>query len=182
MEEITPEHASGCAQRLARAVYPIIGDRSIRSVTRADCDDVMRKIPIAKGRKELSRSTRRQYALLMTRVFGLAELAGYVERSPLPRSWAPRPGPDKRFPIMYPSEDRTFLADTKIPLCLRMYFGFLHREGSRRSEGADVQARDLDMAHQTIALDENKTDHPRFWKLSPGWRKRSKRGSLFVAT
>jgi hypothetical protein len=77
-------------------------------------------------------------------------------------------GIDKRFPIMYPSEDRTFLGTTTIPLWARVYFGFLHREGARRGEGVAMQRRDLDLKHQTVDLDANKTDHPRFWKLSPG--------------
>jgi integrase len=168
VEEITQEHRDGSAARLTRAVYPVIGDRPIAELTRADCDAVMRQIPVVKGRKELSRSTRRQYALLMTRIFGLAELAGYIERSPLPRGWAPRPNDDKRFPIMYPAEDRAFLGTTTIPLWARLYFGYLHREGGRRSEAVALRRGAIDSAHQTVTLDVNKTDHSRPWKLAPG--------------
>lgn len=170
VKPITPEHASGCAQRLARAIYPHIGHRPIKDLTRADCDAVLRQLPRNPKAKdgELSDTTIRQYALLMTRIFGLAELAGYIERSPLPRGWAGAPSPAKRFPIMYPAEDRQFLATTTIPLWARMYFGFLHREGSRRGEGVALQRGDIDLAHGTVNLDENKTDHPRWWKLSPG--------------
>jgi integrase len=170
VKQITKAHADGCAQRLARAVYPKIGDRPIASVTRADCDAVLRELPPNPKAKngELSDSTIRQYALLMTRVFSLAELAGYVERSPLPRGWAGAPSPEKRFPILYPSEDRALLGCTTIPLWARLLFGFLHREGSRRSEGVAMQRTDVDLVHETVNLDENKTDNPRYWKLSPG--------------
>ncbi len=170
VKPITQEHADGCAQRLARAIYPKLGARPIASITRADCDAVLRDLPRnAKAKSgELSDSTVRQYALLMTRVFGLAELAGYVERSPLPRGWAGAPSPEKRFPILYPFEDRTLLACTTVPLWARLYFGFLHREGSRRGEGVALQRADVDTEHATVNLDENKTDHPRWWKLSPG--------------
>src|SRR5690606_26206795 len=157
--------------------------KPIAAVTRADCEDVMRRLPVPKGKTELSRSTRRQYAGLMNRILNLAELAGYVERNPLPRGWLPKPGPKKRFPILYASEDRALLGCAEVPLCLRAYFGFLHREGMRRSEAALLQWRDLDLDHETIALDENKTDHPRWWKLAPGvaaalktWRDQRKAG------
>jgi integrase len=164
------EHADGCAARLAKAVYPHIGDRPIGSITAEDCNAILRKLPKNPKAKDgaLSDSTIRQYALLMTRIFALAELAGYVPRSPLPRSWAGAPSAEKRFPIMYPAEDRQFLECTTIPLGVRIYCGFLHREGSRKTEGVDLQRSDVDLAHGTVNLDENKTDHPRWWKLSPG--------------
>ncbi len=158
-------------QRLDKAVYPVIGDKPIRLVTRSDCDDVMRKLPAPKskdGTRELSRSTRRQYAGLMNRILNLAELAGYIDRNPLPRGWLPKPAPKKRFPILYPSEDVALLACTRVPFGFRLFYGFLHREGVRRAEAADLQWKDLDLENETIALDENKTDHPRWWKLSPG--------------
>ncbi len=168
VKPITSEHASGCAQRLERAIYPLIGSRPIGELTRGDCDAVLRQLPANPKGGDLSDSTIRQYALLMTRIFGLAELAGHVDRSPLPRGWAGAPSPEKRFPILYPTEDRALLGATKIPLWARLYFGFLHREGCRRGEGVAMQCADVDLVHGTLSLDENKTDHPRFWKLAPG--------------
>jgi len=38
----------------------------------------------------------------------------------------------------------------------------------RRTEAAELRFKDIDLDHETIALDENKTDNPRWWKLSPG--------------
>jgi integrase len=150
-------------QRLDKAVYPMIGDKPIRLVTRADCDGVMRKLP-----EGLARGTRRQYAGLMNRILNLAELAGYIERNPLPRGWLPKPGPKKRFPILFVDEDTRLLACTVVPFTFRLLYGFLHREGMRRSEAAGLQWKDLDFDNETISLDDNKTDHARWWKLSPG--------------
>ena len=155
-------------QRLEKAIYPHIGHKLIRLVTRADCDDVMRRLPPPKGRDEMDRETRRQYAGLMNRILNLAELAGYIERNPLPRGWLPKPGPKKRFPILYPSEDAALLRCQKVWVGYRLFYGFLHREGMRRSEAAQLQLSDIDLDHEVVTLDENKTNHPRWWRLSPG--------------
>ena len=81
---------------------------------------------------------RRQYAGLIYRVLNLAELAGYIERNPLPRAVASKRGRAKRFPILYPNEDTALLACVDIPLCYRMLWGYLHREGSRRNEAVEA--------------------------------------------
>jgi len=182
VNKLSPEFLETVKQRLDKGIYPVIGDEPVTTLNRSMCDEVMRRLPIPKGKTELSRETRRQYAGLIHRVLNLAELAGYIDRNPLPRGWLPKVGAKKRFPILYPSEDRTLLAwnDDKaraegatgkhpgIPLAYRVFYGFLHREGMRRSEAALLQWRDLDLEHGTVNLDENKTDHPRWWKLAPG--------------
>ncbi len=155
-------------QRLDKGILPVIGNVRVTEITRAHCDDVMRKLPIPKGKTELSRETRRQYAGLVNRVLNLAELAGYIDRNPLPRGWLPKVGPQKRFPVLYPEEDRTLLACEEVPLAYRVLYGFLHREGMRRGEAAALQWSDLDLDNETVSLDENKTDHPRWWRLSEG--------------
>lgn len=168
VEKLTGNYFDTVKARLRKGVCPLLGNHPVSEITRAECDLVMGQLPVPKGKKELSRETRRQYAALVNRVLNLAELAGYIDRNPLPRGWLPKSGPKKRFPIMYPTEDRTFLATTAIPLWARLYCGVLHREGPRKGEGIAFQRRDIDIDHQTVNLDENKTDHPRFWKLAPG--------------
>jgi integrase len=153
--------------RLKRTILPILGPKPLNQVTRADCDAVMASLPTTQGR-ELSRTTRRAYASLVHRILNLAELAGYVERNPLPKGWVPKAAPRPRYPILYPSEDAQLLAAKKVPIGFRLLFGFLHREGMRRGEAVALQFKEIDFEHETIALDENKTDHPRWWKLSPG--------------
>jgi integrase len=165
--------------RLEKSIYPLIGAKRLDAITRADCDLVMRNLPTPKVKdgkpRELSRTTRRQYAGIMNRILNLAELAGYIERNPLPRGWLPKAAPRKRFPILYATEDQTLLACTKVWIGLRLFYGFLHREGMRRSEATALQVMDVDLEHETIALDENKTNHPRWWKLSPGTARALKR-------
>lgn len=38
----------------------------------------------------------------------------------------------------------------------------------RRGEAAALQWRELDLDHEVVRLDENKTDSPRWWRLGPG--------------
>lgn len=72
-------------------------------------------------------STRRHYATLVNRVLNLAELAGHIERNPLPRGWLPKPSAKKRFPVLYPREDSRLLACQAVPRAHRVLYGFLHR-------------------------------------------------------
>lgn len=38
----------------------------------------------------------------------------------------------------------------------------------RRSEAVAFTWREIDLQHGVVRLDENKTDHSRWWKMSPG--------------
>src|SRR5690606_16058405 len=109
-------HLETIRARVTKPCFDPIRDVPVNLVTRGLRDEVMRHLPVPPGRPEMSASTRRQYALTITRVLNLAELAGYLERSPIPRGWLPSTGPRKRFPILYPSEDTTLLACRKVPL------------------------------------------------------------------
>jgi integrase len=165
--------------RIERHIYPVLGDLPIREVTRANCDDVMRRLP------ETLKS-RRHVAALVNRILNLAELAGYIDRNPLPRGWLPKPLPKKLWAVLYPKEDRALLAAVPsegkpgVPLCYRVLYGFLHREGMRKGEALALRWRDLDLENGVVELDKNKTDHARGWPLDPGvaealkaWRKLS---------
>jgi integrase len=167
-DQIEPIDQAINAKRLERGIYPTLGPIAINEVTREHCDETMRALPVKANGKPLGKSSRRHYAQLINRILGLAELAGYIDRSPLPRKWLPKPGPKPRFPILYPAEDRTLLACTAIPLSRRLLWGFMHREGMRRGEPAVMTWSDLDLEHGTVNLDENKTDKPRWWVLAPG--------------
>jgi integrase len=162
------ERYTDATLRRLESVFSVIGSKPVASITRADCDEAMRQLPVPKGKTELLRETRRQYAVAINRVLNLAELAGHIERNPLPRGWLPRSGDDKRFPILYPSEDRAQLASTKAPLWRRLLCGFAHREGVRRGEALALRWSALDLENDTITLDVNKTNHSRYWRLDAG--------------
>src|SRR5262245_34740736 len=96
-----PDHVREVIQdmnvlRLTNTIYPLIGSKPLDQVTRKDCDAVMAGLPTPAGKKEMARGTRRQYAGLMNRILNLAELAGHIQRNPLPKGWLPKPGPKKR--------------------------------------------------------------------------------------
>ncbi len=172
LRERYPDHVRPVSERYAqetlrrlKGLFQVLGSKPIAGLTRADCDAAMRQLPDGKA---LGRETRRQYAVGINRVLNLAELAGYVPRNPLPRGWLPRSGSDKRFPILYPAEDRAQLGDVRTPLWRRLLCGFLHREGVRRGEALALRWTALDLERETITLDENKTNHSRYWRLDAG--------------
>jgi integrase len=47
-------------------------------------------------------------------------------------------------------------------------FGFMAREGLRRSEAKNLRWRDIDLARGAVTLDSNKTNDPRSWALDSG--------------
>jgi integrase len=134
----------------------------------------MRSLP-----SELASGSRRQVAQLLHRVLKLAAYpARLIERSPLPKGFLPKPSAKKAQQWLYPEEDLRLLRCEDVPLRHRMLYGFLAREGMRRSEAMRLCWCDVDMTRGTVTLDENKTDDPRAWVLDPGvavalerWRK-----------
>ena len=144
-------------------MYDEIGTVPIADLTRVHRDNVMRQLP-----SHVQPASRRHVGQVIHRVLGLAELAGYIERTPLPRGWLPRRGTKKSTPVLFPAEDKQLLACAKVPLLYRILYGFLHREGVRRSEAARLTWQQLDLTSEVLQLDVNKTDHARWWKLSPG--------------
>jgi hypothetical protein len=52
-----------------------------------------------------------------------------------------------------------------VPLLRRFVYGFLDREGMRTDEGGALTWADVDLQHNRVDLDENKTDKPRHWDM-----------------
>jgi integrase len=128
---------------------------------------------------KLSPGTRRHVAQVMSRLMNLAVYPGkWIKASPIPRGWLPRAGDEKAKECLYPDEDRALLACGDIVLLRRMAYGFLTREGMRTDELARLTWGDVDLVHNRVDLDENKTDKPRSWDMRPDvlvaiqiWRK-----------
>jgi len=160
--------------RLVAHVYPVVGDIPVARFRTEDAELVMRSLP-----PELAAGSRRQIAQLLHRVLKLAAYpARLIERSPLPKGFLPKPAARKAQQWLYPEEDLRLLRCEDVPLRHRVLYGFLAREGMRRSETMRLCWSDIDMSRGTVTLDENKTDDPRAWVLDPGvvialerWRK-----------
>lgn len=171
------------AERLA-VLNKTIGKVSIASFTLADAELAMRALP-----KGLASATRRQYAQIIARLMALAVYPLKLRASsPLPRGFLPKVTRNKATAWLYPADDATLLACERVPLARRVLYGFLAREGCRCDEALSLAWTDLDLERGVVRLDENKTNDPRAWALSPGvtaalelWRKRSGAGGLVFA-
>lgn len=164
-----PDHVKAIGQddnreRLRKYVYPFVGDVALTAFTLDHADAVMSALP-----ETLSRATRRHVAMAMSRVLTLAAFPGrLITANPLPKGYLPTVGKPKAMTYLYPDEDGRLLATTTIALSSRLLYGFLVREGMRRSEAGRMTWGDLDLVRGSVRLDENKTDDPRAWSLDPG--------------
>jgi len=149
---------------LNKHVYPIVRDVSIAAFTLEHADAVMRALPAS-----YASGSRKQIAMLVSRILGLAAFPlKLIAVSPLPKGWIPRRGPGKALSYLYPDEDARLVGCERVPLPLRVYYGFLDREGMRGSEAEGLEWSDVDLQRGAVTLDKNKTSDPRAWALSPG--------------
>ncbi len=159
--------SEGDAGRLKLHVYPHVPDVPIAEFTLDHAERIMQAIPKAR-----SRATRRHVAQLLHKILAIAVFPlRILAANPLPRGFLPKlskPGSGPAKGWIYPSEDARLMAESAVPLCWRIFWGFLHREGPRTSEAAGLAWAELDLDAGAVRLDENKTDDPRWWDLAPG--------------
>jgi integrase len=161
------------ANRLTRNILPFVGDVPIASFTLDDAERVMVALS-----PDLAPATRRQVACIIARVLKLAVFPLRLrDASPIPPGWLPRVGTQKKQAMLSPTEGDRFVASSA-PLPVRIFVGFLAREGMRREEAERLTWGDVDLSAGLVRLDVNKTDDPRSWALRPGvvralaaWRK-----------
>lgn len=152
------------AGRLRLYVYDVVGDIPVDRFALDDAERVMRALPPTLGRK-----TRRDTGKLLARILNLAVFPlRLIPHSPLPRGWLPKPGKQKALGYLTPPDDAALLACKRVPLALRMLYGFIAREGMRPGEAFRLAPSDISFDLGMIRLDKNKTDDPRMWALSPG--------------
>lgn len=88
-----------------------------------------------------------------------------VSESPMAGLRLPSTAKRRAVGYLYPAEDSALLACEDVPLCYRMLYGFLAREGMRKSEALALTWDCVDLDNGAVRLDENKTDDPRAWAL-----------------
>lgn len=139
------------------------GALPIDAVKLAHVEMVMAALPKRAKRP----ATRRHYAQLVHRTL---ELAVYplklIKANPLPKGFMPKTGKPPAFAYLYPDEDAKLLGCAAVPLCYRLLWGFLAREGCRTGEAATMRVGyEIDLDRGVCSLSKNKTDDPRAWAL-----------------
>jgi integrase len=158
----------------------VVGSVRIVDFTLADADRVMERLP-----QELAPQTRRHVANNLNHMLNLAvHPCRVIERNPPPKGFAPKLGGLKALSFLYPDEDALLLAHTDVPLCYRVLYGVLAREGLRLGEAASLTWSDIDLKRGAIRLDTNKTADSRTWALDSSvlralaiWRERFRKGA-----
>ncbi len=172
------DHDKNCNRaRLSSYVLPYVVDLPIKAFTLDHAEEIMRR--------PMPKRSRRHIAQLIVRICRLAVYpAKLITHSPIPFGWLPKALKPRLGLYLYPEEDAALLACAAVPLERRMLEGFLDREGTRASEAALIEWVDIDLRRGVLRLEENKTDDPRAWALSPGvatalraWRKMRTEGS-----
>ncbi len=149
---------------IRRFVLPEIGDVAIVELELEHAEKVMRALPT-----RLRPASRRQVAQVLHR---LAKLAVFPLRlrphNPIPAGWLPRvpKSSQKKQAQIYPNEADLFVASSA-PIELRLFVGFISREGMRHDEAEKLTWADVDAERGIVWLDENKTDDARSWPLRP---------------
>lgn len=139
-----------------------VGDVPIDRFTLDTAERALAALP-----KRLMRSTRRAYAHRLARVLKLASLPPLrlIDASPIPTGWAPKKGPRRAFPFLYPDEDKQLLRSSDVDEERRWLYAFLAREGCRVSEALALKWSEVDTMRGVIRLDRNKTSSPRTWRV-----------------
>jgi len=155
-----------------------IGDIPLSRLTLTDADAAMSNLDATRqrieGRRAKARAVparklaplgpggRRQYAQMVSRICAMAVYPlRLIAVSPIPKGWLPRVPNDKAKGLVYPNEERAFLADAANAIHWRLFFGALARLGFRADEAASLTIANVDIERGIVVLDENKTDDPR---------------------
>jgi len=156
--------AAACQGLIDKHVSPQIGSTPIQDVTIEHLEKVTRAY-------QGEASSRRRVGTLVSRILAIAVYPlKLIKVSPVPRGFFRTTGAkcDKAKVYLYPDEDRKLISCVTIPLMMRLFYGFLSREGMRASEAEALLWRDVDLERGAVTLDANKTDDPRAWAMSPG--------------
>ncbi len=150
------------AQRLRRYAATV-ADVPIAAFTLDHAERVMRELP-----EGLAPATRRQVAQAVTKVLHLAVYPLRLRAAnPIPRGWLPavRRNLQHKQETPFPSEIDRFVACSSVPYVVRLFVGFIVREGMRHEEAAGLTWADVDLVNGLVHLEKNKTDDPRSWEL-----------------
>lgn len=154
-------------QRLETYVVPLLRTVPMRSFSLDHAERVMAALP-----PTLRPATRRQVAQAMHRVAALAVYPlRQLKANPLPRGFLPKVDPaDQRSQVKpYPDESDALVSctDKNIALGLRVFVGFLSREGMRHEEGESLRWRNVDLERGLVHPSTNKTGDVRKRPLRP---------------
>lgn len=142
---------------------PALGGLAMVDIT--DEDIVKAKAAIPKG---IDPDTRRIYLVRLRTAFRYAKRPlKLITHVPVELDELPPLKKRNLFWFMYPEEDAMLAACTKIPLCFRVLYAWLNRNGTRITETLKLTHDHLDLKRGRVRLEAEwtKTKRARFWDL-----------------
>src|SRR5262249_1160438 len=133
---------------MKKHVFPHVRHVPVTKFTLEHADGVMAALP-----ENHAQGSRQQIAMTISHVMALcASPLKLILVSPIPRGWIPKRGASKAFGYIYPDEDAQLLRCEKVPLCYRIYYGFLDREGMRSAEAEALLWSEVDLDRGAVML------------------------------
>jgi len=156
-DPIATRRVTTISQRDVRGYLDRLGDKraQVRGPGRAFVD----------SSRTISTKTQREAFVLFRSALGYAVELEIIQTNPSQHIPLPGSARTKALPYLYPDEEATLVSSEAVPLPYRLLYGFLAREGMRKSEALRLTWDDVDLARGIVRLDENKSDDPRAWAL-----------------
>jgi integrase len=143
---------------------PVLGALNVAEIDDAKLKEAKKSIPAG-----LDPDSRRVYLSRLRSVFRLAvEPLDLIPMVPKEVRSVPPPKANRSlFWFLYPAEEAQLLACTAIPLCWRVLYAWLHRNGGRVTETSKIDYLHLDLERGRIRIEATwtKTGRARFWNL-----------------
>lgn len=144
--------------RVTKWILPVIGTRPMAAVTRAECEEVVRRLDEAVAAGKIEADTAGKAWGEVTSAFNYAKSAKphtklrVRDDNPTDGVQGPDAGITKDKPILYPSEVLALLSCERVPLFRRRVYAVAIFIGARRGELAALLPGDVDVAHERIQI------------------------------
>lgn len=150
------------ARYLDNYALKLAGERPLNMIDESLANDIRASVPA-----HLRGGVRRQYLSPFKVVLDIAVKLKLIDHTPLPPEWLPKDTGPRDLQWIYPREDLKVMRNRAIPLCWRVLFGYLPRNGARELETCLMTLGHFDLEAGGAHLEEwmTKTGSRR-WRLS----------------
>src|SRR5437868_12835978 len=129
-------------------LLPTFGNLQLRLISR----EAVQNFLLLKLKQDLSWKTVKHIRTVLGTILGTAEVWGYIEDNPVPKTRLPRRGPRPERKVLIPEQLRSLLAALPEPSCSLVWL--LALTGLRIGELLALRWRDIDLANRALLVRE----------------------------